>query len=325
LKAVRFHELGGPDVLRYEEAPDPRAGAGDVLIRVRAAGVNFADTMTTEGRYYLRPEFPQIPGLEVAGEIVRAGPATHGFDPGDRVMAVLPNGGGYAELCVASAGYVTPIPEGLDWPEAAALPVQAVTADQVLHLAGKVRAGEWVVVHSAAGGTGTFLVQMARLAGARVIATAGSSERLALAAELGADETVDYNEASWPDRVAEITAGRGADIVIESVGGSVFEGSFRCLAPFGRLVVIGQSAGPPPLFNPLRLMRKNQSLVGYYLMTAMEDETLMAASMKRIGAALRNGPLRVIVSEARPLAEAADVHRRLLARRTTGKLVLVPG
>ncbi len=180
------------------------------------------------------------------------------------------------------------------------------------------------MVHSAAGGTGSFLVQMAKLAGARVIATAGSAQRLELAAELGADALVDYSQADWPERVKEITGGRGADVVIESVGGDVFEGSFRCLAPFGRLVVIGQSGGPPPAFNPLRLMRQNQSLVGYYLMTAMEDPVLMAATRGRLTSALRSGALRVVIGETAPLSEAAAVHRRMLARETSGKLVLIP-
>jgi NADPH2:quinone reductase len=324
MKAVRFHELGGPEVLRFEDAPEPLPGDGEVLIRVRAAGVNFADTMTTEGRYYLRPKFPQIPGLEVAGEVALLGPETSGLTVGDRVMAVLPNGGGYAEKCAARAEYVTPIPAGLSWAEAAALPVQAVTADQVLHLAGRVQPGEWVVVHSAAGGTGSFLVQMAKIAGARVIATAGSMERLEMAAGLGAEFLIDYSQTDWPDRVKQITDFHGADVVIESVGGDVFEGSFRCLAPFGRLVVIGNSAGPPPPFNPLRLMRLNQSMVGYYLMTAMEDAKVMAATRDRLAKALQAGAVRIVIGEEAPLSRAADVHRRMLARETHGKLVLIP-
>ncbi len=324
MRAIRFHELGGPDVLRLEDCDEPRPGPGEVLIRVRAAGVNFADTMTTEGRYYLRPRFPQIPGLEVAGEVEAVGAGVQGVEAGDRVMAVLPGGGGYAEKCVARAEYVTPIPDGLDYIEASALPVQAVTADQVLHVAGKVKAGEWVVVHSAAGGTGSFLVQMAKLAGAKVIATAGSRERLELASRLGADALVDYSRPEWPDEVREITGGRGADVVVESVGGDVFEGSLRCLAPFGRLVEIGQSGGPPPSLNPLRLMRNNQAIVGYYLMTAMEEPELMAATRDRLTRALRGGTLRVVIGEVAPLAEAAAVHRRMLARQTQGKLVLIP-
>jgi NADPH2:quinone reductase len=324
MKAIRFHQLGGPEVLRYEDAEEPAPGNGEVLIRVRAAGVNFADTMTTEGRYYIRPRFPQVPGLEVAGEVEALGAGVSGLVPGERVMAVLPQGGGYAEKCVARLEYVTPIPAGLDYTEAAALPVQAVTADQVLHVAGRVRPGEWVLVHSAAGGTGSLLVQLAKLAGARVIATAGSRRRLELAANLGADALVDYSDASWPDRVKDITGGRGADVIVESVGGDVFEASLRCLAPFGRLVEIGQSAGPPPPLNSLRLMRLNQAVVGYYLMTAMEVPELMAATRDRLAKALASGRLRIVIGEVAPLADAAALHRRMLARETQGKVVLIP-
>jgi NADPH2:quinone reductase len=324
MKAIRFHETGGPEVLRFEDAPEPTPSPREVLIRVRAAGVNFADTMTTEGRYYLRPKFPQVPGLEVAGDVEQVGAEAGDLKVGDRVMAVLPQGGGYAERCVAGADYVTPIPQGLDYLEAAALPVQAVTADQVLHVAGKVQPGEWVVVHSAAGGTGSFLVQLAKLAGARVIATAGSKQRLALASDLGADAVVDYSDPAWPDEVRSITGDRGADVIVESVGGDVFEASLRCLAPFGRLVEIGQSGGPPPALNPLRLMRQNQAVVGYYLMTAMERPELMAATRDRLADALAAGRLRIVIGETAPLADAASVHRKMLARETHGKVVLLP-
>jgi NADPH:quinone reductase len=322
MKAVRFHELGGPEVLRYEDAPEPRPRAGEVLIRVRAAGVNFADTMLTQGSYYLQPVFPQVPGLEVAGEIAALGEAVAGRRVGERVMAVLPNAGGYAALAVAHAHHATPIPDNLSWEEAASLPVQAVTADHVLHLSGRLRPGETVLVHSAAGGTGSFLVQLAKAAGARVIATASSADKLELARELGADVLIDYTSNDWPQQVMDATDGRGADVIAEMVGGEVFDGSTRCLAPFGRLVVLGQSGGPPPGLNPLRLMRRNHSVVGYYLMSAIEVPELMAPTNERLFTALADGRLRVVVSETAPLAAAADVHRRMLARETTGKVVL---
>ncbi len=324
MKSIRFHSLGGPEVLTYEDAPEPSAGEGEVLVRVRAAGVNFADTMFTQGRYFLRPRFPQIPGLEIAGGVAAVGPGVSGFQPGDRVMAVLPNAGGYAELAVCSGHHLTRVPEGMSWAEAASLPIQAVTADQTLHVAGRLKPGETVLVHSAAGGTGAFLVQMAKLAGARVIATASSAEKLEFARALGADVLVDYTRPDWTGAVKDATAGRGVDVIAESMGGEVFSGSLECLAPFGRLVVLGQSSGPPPALNPLRLMRGNQAVVGYYLMTAMEAPELMAATHSRIFEALAAGRLHAVVGETAPLSAAADVHRRLLARETTGKLVLIP-
>jgi NADPH:quinone reductase len=322
MKAIRFHELGGPEVLRYEDAPVPEPGPGEVLVRVRCAGVNFADTMLTEGRYYLQPVFPQTPGMEVSGEIEAAGQGAEGFAAGDPVMAVLPKAGGYAEYAVASAHHVTRLPTRFSWEEAASLPVQAVTADHVLHLSGRLQPGETVLVHSAAGGTGTFLVQLAKAAGARVIATASSLDKLDLARELGADVLIDYTDPEWPRQVMDATDGRGADVIAEMVGGDVFDGSTRCLAPFGRLVVLGQSSGPPPSLNPLRLMRRNHSVVGYYLMSAIEVPELMKTTNERLFRALSEGKLRVVIGETAPLHYAAEVHRRMLARETTGKLVL---
>lgn len=325
MKAIRFHELGGPEVLRFEDAPEPEARAGEVLVRVRFAGVNFADTMLTQGRYYLQPRFPQIPGMEVAGDVAALGEGVEGWRVGDRVMAVLPNAGGYAELAVASAHHVTRLPEGFSYEEAAALPVQAVTADHVLNLSGRLRPGETVLVHSAAGGTGTFLVQLAKAGGARVIATASGADKLDLARELGADVLLDYTDPTWPQQVLDATDGRGADVICEMVGGDVFDGSMRCLAPFGRLVVLGQSGGPPPNLNPLRLMRRNLTVVGYYLMTAIEEPQIMAETQQRLFAALRGGSLRVVIGGIAPLSEAGAVHRRMLARETTGKWVLNAG
>ncbi len=324
MRAIRFHQLGGPEVLRYEEAPDPIPGRSEVLIRVRAAGVNYADTMFTQGRYFLRPEFPQIPGLEVAGDIVTVGEGVSGFAPGDRVMAPLAKAGGYAELAVAPAHHVTPIPDGFDWVQAAAIPVQAVTADHVLFLAGRLQPGETVVVHAAAGGMGVMLVQMAKLAGARVIGTASTEEKRALARSLGADVVIDYTKPDWPQEVREATGGRGADVICEMVGGEVFSQSLGCLAPLGRLVVFGVAGPQMPSLNPAVLMRQNQTVVGYYLTTAMERADLMAPTHERIRSALAAGKLRIVIGETAPLAEAAEVHRRMVARQTTGKLVLLP-
>jgi len=323
VKAVRFHSLGGPEVLTYEDAPDPACGDGEVLVRVKAAGANFADTMFTQGRYYLRPTFPAVPGLEVAGEVSAISGGVDDLAIGDRVMAVLAKAGGYAEIAAARADHVTGVPAGMSFMDAACLPIQAVTADQLLHVAARVRAGEWVVVHAAAGGTGSFLVQMAKIAGARVIATASDSAKLDLAFGLGAEVLVNYTRPEWPREVKAATGGRGADVIIDGVGGDVFSGSLECLGPFGRLVVMGQSGGPPPTLNPLRLMRQNQAVVGYYLMTAMDEADLMRATSERIAAALSGGSLKVVIGETAPLSAAAEVHRRILARETTGKVVLV--
>jgi len=324
MRAIRFHELGGPEVLRYEEAPDPSPGPGEVLVRVRAAGVNYADTMFREGRYFLRPQFPAIPGLETAGEVAALGEGVTEFAVGDRVMGPLANAGGYAELAVAPAHHLSKVPANVSWVEAAAVPVAAVTADQVLHVAGRLQPGESVVVHAAAGGVGTLMVQMAKLAGARVIATASTEEKRQLALSLGADVAVDYTQADWPQQVRAATNGRGADVIAEMVGGEVFSQSWACLAPWGRLVCFGMAGGQMPSLNPIMLMPQNQSVVGYYVTTAMDRPELMRPTYDRIYSALSAGRLRVIVGETAPLSQAADVHRRLRGRQTTGKLVLLP-
>ncbi len=324
MRAIRFHELGGPEVLRYEEAPEPRPGPGEVLIRVRAAGVNYADTMFREGRYFLRPEFPQIPGLEAAGEVVAVGEGVSGFAPGDRVMGPLEKAGGYAEYAVAPARHLTRIPGSVSWVDAAAIPIAAVTADQVLHVAGRLAAGESVVVHAAAGGVGMLLVQMAKLAGARVIATASTDEKRQLALSLGADMAIDYTQADWPQQVRAATGGRGADVICEMLGGDAFTAGWTCLAPWGRIVVFGMASGQMPSFNPIMLMPQNQSVTGYYVTSALERSDLTQESYKRIWHALSERKLRIIIGETAPLSAAADVHRRLQGRQTTGKLVLLP-
>jgi NADPH2:quinone reductase len=324
VRAIRFHELGGPEVLRYEEAPDPRPAASEVLIRVRAAGVNYADTMFREGRYFLRPTLPQIPGLEVAGEVASLGEGVTGFAIGDRVMGPLAAAGGYAELAVAPAHHLTHVPESVNWSEAATIPVQAVTADQVLHFAGHLQPGETVLVHAAAGGVGVLLVQMAKLAGARVIAAASTEEKRELARSLGADAAIDYTKPDWPQAVRASTDGRGADLIAEMVGGDIFTGSLTCLAPFGRLVVFGTVSGQPSTVNAIMLMPQNQAIIGYYLMTAMNVPAAMAETYDRIWKALSERRLRIVITDSAPLSAAADVHRRLVGRETTGKLVLLP-
>ncbi len=324
MKAIRFHELGGPEVLRYEDAPDPSPASGEVLVRVRAIGVNYADTMFREGRYFLQPVFPAIPGLETAGEVVAVGEGVTAFVSGDRVMGPLANAGGYAELAVAPAHHLSKLPDNVSWTDAAALPIAAVTADQVLHVAGRLCPGETVVVHAAAGSVGTLMVQLAKLAGARVIATASTEEKRQLALSLGADVAIDYRQADWPQRVRAATGGRGADVIAEMVGGAVFTQSWTCLAPWGRLVCFGMAGGEMPQLNPVMLMPQNQSVTGYYVTSAIDRPDLMRPTYDRLYAALSGGNLRVIVGGTAPLSEAAEVHRRLQGRQTTGRLVLLP-
>jgi len=235
MRAIRFHSLGEPDVLKLEETPDPTPQPGQVVVRVRAAGVNFADTRFRRGTYFVRPRFPQIPGMELAGEVSALGEGVAAFKIGDRVMGL--GAGAYAELAPARVDDLVAIPDGLDFATAAALPVQGITAHHLLGLAGRLAKGERVLVHAAAGGVGTLAVQLAkRFGAAQVIATASSAEKLDLARSLGADVGIDYTTTDVVAAVKDATGGAGVDIVLEILGGqAALERNLKCLGSFGRM------------------------------------------------------------------------------------------
>ncbi|HEY7356708.1 MAG TPA: zinc-binding dehydrogenase, partial [Ktedonobacterales bacterium] len=262
MRVVRFYEYGGPEVLRLEDAPVPEPGPGEALVKVAAAGVNYADTRRRLGAYVEPTPLPWVVGSEIAGTVVKLGPdAQTGAEEGQRVMA-LTAGGGYAEYAIVAARALLPIPPQLSFTQAAALPLQGLTAYYLLTLSGRLAPGESVVVHAAAGGVGTLAVQMAKLLGAgKVIATASTPAKLEFACSLGADVQIDYTKEDVVAGVRAATNGKGADIILDGVGGAVFEDSLRSLAAGGRLVVYGLASGQPVEFNPVRLMRRNQSVI----------------------------------------------------------------
>ena len=326
MKAIRVHEPGGPEVLRPEEVEAPTPGPDEVLIKVEVAGVNYADTATRRGMVFgpHRATFPITPGFEVAGVVAALGEGVEGPAEGARVVAVL-GSGGYAEYAVAPTGMVVEVPEGVDLPSAtAALLVQGITAYGVLHDAAGLREGESVLVQAAAGGVGSLAVQLARLAGAStVVGTAGSAEKRELVSSLlGADRVVDYGREGWTDEVLEATGGSGVDVVLESVGGEAGAASFGCLAPLGRMVMFGAASGrpmPPP--DLMQMNVKGLTLSGFggpWLRPGRAQ-----AARKEISAHLVTGDLRPVLSRSFPLAEAAEAHRAVEERRTTGKVVLV--
>ena len=326
MKAIRFHELGGPEVLQYEEVPKPLPQPGEVLIRVAAAGVNHADTFFRRGRYFVRPRLPQIPGLEVAGTVAATGDGVREAAVGERVLALLPRGGGYAEYVTVPASSLMPVPDEIDLEAAAALPIQGLTAHHLLSLCGRLAPGESVLIHAAAGGVGTLAVQIAKLLGAGlVIAAAGSQAKLDYVKRLGADVLINYREMDFVDRVNQVTGGQGADVIVDTVGGEVFTRSLHCLAPFGRIVVAGMASGQTSNFSPQQLLMRNHTVVGYYLIPVIQRPGLADPALADLMAWCSDGQLRITIGQVRPLAEAAEVHRDLEARRTMGKLVLVPG
>ena len=329
MRTVQMSRFGGPEVFEIVESPTPRPGPGQVLLRVRAAGVNFADTLMRQNRYALTPELPAVLGHEVAGVVEAIGEGVPGLGAGARVVAPLFAGGrfvgGYAEHALIDAAFVAPIPSALPFEVATALMVQGLTA---LHLVERVSPeGKTVLVSAAGGGVGSMLVQLAKRAGAKtVIAAASSDDKLEFALSLGADTDVDYTRADWVERAREASGGTGPDIIYESAGGDVTKASLDALAPQGEIVIYGalniQSfhLGVPEL---LGLIFKNQSVTGYALAPLLTPESLRAGLAKLFDLAA-SGRLSVRIGGTFPLERAADAHRALEGRRTTGKLLLVP-
>jgi NADPH2:quinone reductase len=322
MKAIRIHETGEPEVMRLEEVDTPIPAQGEVLVKIAAAGINYADIAQRRGAYLTRTYTPMTLGFEAAGIIIAHGPGVSSPPIGTRVVAFV--NGGYAEYASASATNLIPIPDSLDFARAAAFPVQGLTAYQTLRESGRLQPGESVLVHAAAGGVGTLAVQLARLMGAsKVIGTASNEQKRELVRSLGADAAIDYTQEDWVEQVKQATGGRGVDIVLEVVGGKITEQSLQCLAPFGRLVVIGAASGERPQFSGIQLMYKNLSVVGYWLTAWLNRPDRIAAATIELMQYLATGSLQIVVGQAFPLAEAADAHRAIAARQTTGKVVLL--
>ena len=315
MRAIQMSEFGGPEVLRPVELPDPQPGPGEVLIRVTRAGVNFADTHTRTNSYVQRATLPLIPGGEVAGTVV---------DTGERVVALVGNGG-YAEYAVAPRELAYPIPAGIDDAVALAMIVQGTTAWHLYRTAARVADGESVVVHAAAGGVGSLAVQLGHPFGAgRVIATASRAEKRSLALRLGAEVAIDPQAEGLTERLIEANNGRPVDVVFEMSGGNVFEASYRALAPFGRIVAYGIATNQANEVSTGSLLRHSRSVVGFYLFHTLQRPGMFADPLADLFARAGRGELEVIVGRTYPLAEAAQAHIDLRARRTTGKLLLDP-
>jgi NADPH2:quinone reductase len=314
MRAIQIESFGGPEVLALADVARPEPGDGEVLVRVTRAGMNFADTHTRENAYIAKHDLPLIPGTEVAG--VRE-------DTGERVVARLPGRGGYAEYAVAPASAVVPVPQGLSDEAALALLIQGTTAWHLHRTVARLREGESVVVQSAAGGTGSLCVQLGKAFGAgRVIATAGSEERRAMALGLGADAATDSAPEGMADRLLEANGGEPVDVVLEMAGGAVFDESRRALAPFGRLVVYGISSREQNEVRTGSLMKRSQAVVGFW-MNHLTD-AMFGEALTDLFARAADGSLRVVEGTTYPLSEARRAQEDLVARRTSGKLTLDP-
>ncbi|CAN5868548.1 NADPH:quinone oxidoreductase family protein [soil metagenome] len=324
MRAIRVEEFGEPEVLQHVDVGRPYSGDGEVLIEVRSAGVNYADTMRRRNQYVEPQDLPFVPGSEVAGVVAEVGEGVEDVSAGDRVVTLLGTGG-YAEYAVAPAQSLIPLPEGLDFDRAAAIPLQGLTAYHCIKTSGALKDGESVLVHAAAGGVGTLSIQMAKLLGAgAVIATASSEEKLDLARSLGADILIDYTEEGWPERVREATDGKGADIILEMVGADFPEKNLKCLNVFGRMVVFGAASRERGTIVPAALMKRCHAVVGFYLPQIMRRPDLFVPSLKEVLAWISAGDLKLTIGDTYPLEQAAEAHADLEGRKTTGKLLLNP-
>lgn len=324
MHAIVCHQHGGPEVMRYEEMPRPEPAAGEVLVRAEAIGVNYVDTMRRSGKHPTAPKPPFIPGIELCGRVASLGAGVSGWREGDRVLARCVTHGAYAEYACAEARFIVPCPADIPADEAAAIFVNGQTAYHALLTLGHVGPGENVLVTAAAGGVGTWVVQIAKLQGARVIAAASTPEKRAIAKKLGADVVVDYSQENWHEQVLTATAGRGADLVLESVGGPVFQSCLRCWAPRGRLVVYGKACGQPGLVTGDELLFGHRTVKGLAVGMVIEDTELLRSSMQQLLEWYAGGRLRILVGQKYPLREAAQAHHALEGRQSIGKIVLIP-
>ena len=324
MTAVEIAQPGGPDVLRPVTRPTPAPGPRDVLIAVAAAGVNRPDLMQRQGRYAPPPGASDIPGLEVAGRVVARGKDVEEWKEGDEVCALVA-GGGYAEYCAAPAPQCLPAPKGLDFVQAAALPETVFTVWTNVFDRGRLSAGETLLVHGGASGIGTTAIQMARARGARVFATAGTREKCAACEKLGAERAIDYAREDLAAVVAEMTAGRGVDVILDMVGGDYLPRNLASLATDGRLVQIAFLKGPRAEIDLMAVMQRRLTLTGSTLRPrSIEEKGRIARAVREnVWPLVEKGDVRPVLHATFPLAAAAEAHRALEAGRHVGKIVLI--
>jgi NADPH:quinone reductase len=324
MKAIVVNRFGDPEVLEYQILPNPKPAANQVLVRVAARSVNFADIKARQGKYHGAGQPPFIPGLDVAGTVIEVGAEVTELRVGDRIIG-FPKTGSYGELATVDEVLAYPLPESIDFHTAAAFPTVAVTAFQILQNVGRLERGETVVIHSAAGGVGTTAIQLARHFGAgRIIAVVGSDEKAAVALETGADDVVIHSKEDFSKRVNEITDGEGADLILDSVTGEIFERGLECLATFGRIVMFGHSSGKSGNFKTPSLHAKCKSVLGYSMGTtrALRPDRLKG-SVYDVIKLVETGELKMVIGKTYPLAEAADAHRFIESRKSYGKVLLL--
>lgn len=320
MQAIRVREFGDPEVMQLEETPDPRPGRGQVVVRVHAVGVNPVDTYIRAGRYARRPDLPYTPGMDAAGVIESVGEGVRGMEPGDRVYIAGSVSGTYAQKALCERSQVFPLPERISFQQGAAIHVPYATAYRALFHRAAAQVGEIVLVHGGSGGVGVAAIQIARSAGMIVIATAGTEQGRELVREQGADRVLDHRDPEHFQQVLDMTAGRGADIILEMLANVNLGRDLKILAKNGRVVVIG-SRGTVEI-DPRDTMSRDASILGMTLMNASERDSLNIHMA--LVAGLRNGTLNPVIGREMPLAEAARAHHEVIETPAYGKIVLIP-
>ena len=322
MKAIIFEQTGDPSVLKYADLPKPQLMPGTALVKVHAAGINFADTFFIRGEYMIKPRLPDTPGMEAAGVIEEVAPDVTDLKPGMRVTSITLKA--YAEYCLIRPSQTLPLPDFISFEEGAAFPIQVLTAWHILHTSHQTTPGQTVVVHSAAGGVGIVAVQIAKAAGARVIGTVSSDSKAALVKEYGADDVINYESSDFAAETMRLTGGRGADLILDAVGKPTFEAGLKCLAPFGHLLLYGRAGGAPDPLNVFRLFEKATKVSGFVLPVVVGMPAVMREGIEKSFALMREGKLKLLVGKSFPLAQATEALRLLQSRQSVGKLVLVP-
>jgi NADPH2:quinone reductase len=326
VKAWVVRKLGGPETMRFEDVEAGEPAEGMVRVAVRASAINYFDALMVAGQYQVKPELPFVPGVEVSGEVMHA-PSGSGFKTGDRVSALLDSGGigrgGYAEVADAPAASVHRVPDEMPFDDAAAFALIYQTAWFGLHRRANLREGETLLVHAGAGGVGSAAIQLGKAAGATVIATAGSDEKVQVCLGLGADHAINYKTQDFAEEVKNLTAGRGADVIFDPVGGDVYDRSTKCVAFEGRIVIVGFTSGRIPQAATNHVLVKNYSVVGlHWGLYSRRAPELIPIATSVLMDLYATGKIKPLISARVPLAEAPKALASVAGGKSTGKVIL---
>ncbi len=322
MKAIQFDRLGGPEVMEMREVAKPELRPGTIIVRNKVIAVNFGDLFFIRGQYLVKPVFPDTPGMEAAGIVEAVAPDVEGITPGMRVAYI--GMGAFAEYARIRRSRAIPLPDSMDFEQGASFPIAVLTAWHLLHSCHQITSEQTVIVHSAAGGVGIAAVQIAKAAGARVIGTASSEDKLELVGKFGADDVINYQTHDFAEETMRLTGGRGVDLILDAVGKPTFEKGLRCLAPFGHLILYGSAGGPPDPITVTSLFGKALKVSGFVVPMVYGMHEIHRRGLDDVFRLAREGKLTVPVGKRFALSEAVEALKYLESRRSTGKLLLLP-